>query len=462
LPTTTAAIGLLVIGLLVGAGITYAVLPSKSSKSTVTSTVSNTGAVTVTTTVSGSVVTQSLTNTAEGSALAHCGCTITIGDVYDATGSQESTGAQNKVAINLAIGDINAWLKSIGDTVQFQVDHIDDQTDPAVALTDLQSLASDGIQVTIGPYFSGAAENMLSFAQSNHIVMISPQATSPTFDTATHPYLFLVAPTDDLGAKGLAAIATSQGAKAAIIIYRNDAWGQPYSSFLNSSFYALGGEATTLIPYTPITSGSYDFSAQLSQAQTAYSSLVAKYGSGKVWIITPGFDEVGTLFEQAASSYPTLAAADWENPDVDTGVTSVVGQAALKTIIAGDVFEPTNSAKFQNFTTRMQAQIGVLSDVYASCSYDAAWLAALSILTAGANSGAAVNAVYRGVADNYFGVSGWTDTNQYGDRFNTDYGVWQILANTTAPSGNPVWTQIGVFSAAGTLTYSTNPTVPEP
>ncbi len=453
MPSTAAASALLVIGLLVGAGITYVVVPAGKT-TTATTTVGGVGT-TVTTTVSST-----LTNTAQNSALALCGCTITIGDVTDLTGSQASYGAQNKVAIDMAIADINTWLKTLGDTVQFSVNHIDDQTDPAVALTDLQTLASTGIQVTVGPYFSGAAENMLSFAQSNNIVMISPQATSPTFDTAAHPYLFLVAPTDDLGAKGLSAIATSQGAKAAIIIYRNDAWGDPYSQSSNSSFFTLGGLATTLIPYTPITSGSYDFSAQLAQANTAFNAYSAKYGAKNVWVITAGFDEVGTIFEQASTSYPTLAAASWENPDVDTGTTSTVGPAALKTIIAGDVFEPTASAKFTAFESALAAKTGGSPEVYASTSYDAAWLAALSILAAGKNSGAAVEAAYPGVASNYFGVSGWTETNQYGDRFNTAYGVWQMLTNSTDPTGIPVWTQIGVYSASGVLTYSQEPAIP--
>jgi branched-chain amino acid transport system substrate-binding protein len=463
--TTTVAAGLLVLGLLVGAGITYVIVPTKTTTSISTTTVGGAGS-TTTITVGGAgstvTITSTLTNTIASSALAQCGCTVTIGDIYDATGSQSSYGAQNKVAINLAIADVNAYLKTIGDTVQFAVDHIDDQTDPAVALTDLQSLASEGIQVTIGPYFSGAAENMLAFAQSNQIVMISPQATSPTFDTATHPYLFLVAPTDDLGAKGMAAILANQGIKAAILIYRNDAWGDPYSSFLNSSFYGLGGEATDLIPYTPITSGSYDFSAQLTAAQTAFTSLASTYGAKNVAMVGVGFDETGTIFQQAAAGYPTLAGALWETPDVDTGTTSVVGQAALKTIVAGDVFSPSTSTKYTNFENAMAKAIGASPEVYSTTSYDAAWLAALSILAAGKNSGAAVNAVYTEVANNYFGVSGWTNTNQYGDRYNTDYGVWQMVANSTNPSGIPVWVQVGLFSADGTLTFTTPLAVPEP
>lgn len=434
MPSTTLAAGLLVIGLLVGAGATYAIAPSILGQPTAATT-------TVTQTASGQ------------SAITQCGCTVTIGDVTDLTGGQATYGVQNKVAVDMAIADVNAWLKSNGATLQFSVVHEDDQTDPAVALTKLQTLASLGVKVTIGPYFSGAAANMLSYAQSNHIVMISPQATSPSFDTASHPYLYLVAPTDDLGAKGLAALAINQGAQAAILIYRGDTWGTPYANFLNSSFYALGGSKVMEIPYTPVTSGTYDFSAELAQAQTDYNSLVAQYGASHVVIVNPGFDEDATLFEQAATSYPTLLNATWYNTDETTGFITTTGPSSLQTKVFADVFEPTASAKYTDFISRMQQSIGTIPNPYSTTSYDAVWLAALSIIAAGTYDGAAVQAALPGVANNYFGVSGWTSMNQYGDRYNTDYGIWQVTSSTSGPT----WTQIGTYAADGSLTFTQQP-----
>jgi branched-chain amino acid transport system substrate-binding protein len=452
MPSTTVAAGLLVLGLLIGAGITYVAAPSIVGTSTTTVTSGTGGGTTVTSTITNTIL--STIATAQGSALAQCGCTITLGDVYDATGSQAPYGAQNKVAIDKAVTDINAWLKTIGDTVQFAVTHEDDQTDPSVALQKLQTLASLGVKVTIGPYFSGAASNMLAYAQANQIVMVSPQATSPTFDTAAHPYLFLVAPTDDQGAKGLAALAIEQGAKAAVVIYRQDTWGTPYSQFFNSSFYALGGQSVTLIPYTPITSGSYDFTAQLTSAQNSLQTLQSKYGTGKVFIINPGFDEDSTLYEQAATSFPALLNATWENTDEVTGFLTTDGATAVTHTVLADVFQPASSTKLADFLQYMGSQIGTAApEPYATTSYDAVWLSALTILTVGSYNGALVNAALPSVAANYFGVSGPTPMNQYGDRINTDYGIWQVTGTTSAP----VWTQIGTYAASGTLTFSQQP-----
>ncbi len=273
-------------------------------------------------------------------------------------------------------------------------------------------------------------------------MMISPQATSPKFSQSSHSYLYLVAPPDDQGAAGEAALAIKLGAQAAIILYRSDTWGTPYATDLNASFYTMGGKSVDMISYTPIASGTYDFSAQLTQADNAYHTLVSTYGASHVVIFNPGFDEDATLYEQASTSYHDMLNSTWINTDSTPGFLQTVGSVAAQHRVFADIFAPTYSAKYQNFTQRMQAQIGTIPTAYAGTSYDAAWLAVLSILSAGKYEGAAVNAVLPSVANNYFGVSGWTSMNSLGDRVNTDYAYW----NVQMVSGNATWVPVGLYS----------------
>src|SRR5271170_3428704 len=94
--TTPVAGAMLIVGLLIGAGLTYA-LTSSSSSSSMTETVTST------TTASA----------AGGSGLSG---TITIGELTDLSGELEAIGTQVKTAQQLAINDINAYLPTIGVT----------------------------------------------------------------------------------------------------------------------------------------------------------------------------------------------------------------------------------------------------------------------------------------------------------------------------------------------------------
>ncbi|HYC26871.1 MAG TPA: ABC transporter substrate-binding protein, partial [Nitrososphaerales archaeon] len=395
--------------------------------------------------------TTTVVQTAAGS-VAYCACTVTLGGVIDYTGSQANYGTQNKVAIDDALADVNAWAASAGYTVKFAIVQQDDQTDPAVALQKLQTLAAQGIQVVIGPYFSGAAANMLPYANSNHILMISPQSTSPSLNNRSSTgYLIRDVPPDSDGALGLATAAHGLGIKDVVVVYRQDTWGQAYVAAFNSSAIGLGMKAS-LIPYTPVTTGAYDFSAALSVASGDYSSDVSSVGVNSTAIVHIGFEEYSAFLQQAQSLYPNMLKSLFFNTDAaDQGVISTDGATAVAVKSISTVFQPTDSGKFTSFQQRIQTQLGTLPNTYVSTSYDAVWIAALSILAAGKYDGAAVKAVVTTVANNYFGVAGWPNINANGDRTGSDYGVWEVVN-----SASPQWAQIGTF-AGGAISYSQTP-----
>jgi branched-chain amino acid transport system substrate-binding protein len=145
--TTIAATSAFVIGLLIGLVAMYAAAPSMLAP-----------------------VTQSSSVTSVPSGLSG---TVTIGDLVTLTGDLASIGQQNKVAVDMAISDVNAWLASTGSSVTFAVHHEDTATDPATCLQKLQSMAADGIQVFVGPMSSAEVRNVLPYADTNNLVLIS-------------------------------------------------------------------------------------------------------------------------------------------------------------------------------------------------------------------------------------------------------------------------------------------------
>ncbi|MDG6991155.1 MAG: ABC transporter substrate-binding protein, partial [Nitrososphaerota archaeon] len=143
--STASLLGVLIVGLLIGAAVTYVAAPSLVS--------------------SGPT---SLCN----------GQTITIGALNDLSGGLSVQGQGELAAEQLAIQDVNSYLTTSGCKLTFALNNQDYRLDNPTALSELQTFHSDGIQVVVGPLNSGTAAALLSYADSNHIVMISPSSTS--------------------------------------------------------------------------------------------------------------------------------------------------------------------------------------------------------------------------------------------------------------------------------------------
>jgi ABC-type branched-subunit amino acid transport system substrate-binding protein len=170
------------------------------------------------------------------------------------------------------------------------------------------------------------------------------------------------------------------------------------------------------------------------------------------------FNEVSVILQQASSSYKELLGTTWFGTDGTAGDTVVTGAgsgaAAAQVKLLSTIFAPTRSDKYTAFTSAFVAKYGGNPDTYSYTAYDATWVAALSILAVGKNDGAAVQKVLIGVANNYYGVSGWPDLNANGDRTISDYDLYEVVSSNSTVQ----WAHVGTWSAtADAVTYSQTP-----
>ena len=421
--TIVAATSAFVIGLLIGLVAMYAAAPSMMAPAT-----PSTSMTTVASGLSG---------------------TITIGDLVPLTGDLSAYGQRSKVAVDMAISDINTWLATTGSSVTFAVHHEDTATDPATCLEKLQSMAAEGIQVYVGPMTSAEVRNVLPYADTNNLVLISQSSTAESLANRTNSYLFRLVPTDDAQSQAVARVVISSGFPYAIVVARHDTWGDGLSSSFEARYQQDGGTIIDTVTYTPVTTGTYDFSPQLTQMQSDYTTAVAKYGASKVAIVAVSFDELSVLYQQA-TSYQNLLTATWFGTDgtaESSTITSSSGSIAAEVHSFSTIYAPTEGAKNAAFTAAFVNKTGGQPDAYSYSAYDATWIAALSILTVGKNSGAAVQSVLISVANNYYGVSGWPDLNANGDRTISDYDIWNVVPNPSA-SGTYQWALAGTWVAS--------------
>ncbi len=423
------AIILLVVGLGAGIGVGYYGLPARSSSS---------------------------------SSLCSSGSTITIGELLDLSSTLSSQGVRAKDSSVLAINDINSMLSASGCSLRF-ANSVDDYAQVnQQALTDLTNFHSAGIQVVVGPLNSGAAQFILQYADSNHIVLISPSSTSAAL-AIPNDYLFRTAPNDAAQGQADARMMVDRGATAAIIVERHDTYGDGLANSTATWFKTdVPGATVDTIQYDTSTT---DFTTVISTMQTDFNTLNTGANTGKVAMDFVAFEEFGQLILQAhTSSYPSFPwttlpwfGTDGEAQDAVIVNATTSGPSVAQVIMPSTLYAPVNNSRTLAFYTRFaQAYPGNYCDSYCLGTYDDIWLAANAILQAGANDGTAVQAVMLTVADNFYGVTGWTGLQPSGDRIPSSYQIWKVV-NQGSPA-KPTWVLAGSWDdATDTITWIGTP-----
>ena len=456
--STASLIGTLIVGLLIGAGITYVAAPSLGigTTSTATSIVSGGTATTtafVTTTVS--------TGTAQASGLCN-GQTITIGALNDLSGGLSAQGKGDYAAEQLAIQDVNNYTATAGCNLKFALDNQDYKLDTPTALSELTTMYSQGIQVVVGPLNSGAAAGILNYADSNHIVLISPSSTSIAL-AIPNDYLFRTAPDDAAQGQADAKELLASGAKAVIVVNRDDTYGDGLANStitwlkLDDPNIVIGGPTK----YDPSTS---DFTSVIQTMSSEYSSLSSQVGAANVAIYIVAFQEYGSILSQTETQAPNLlnTTLPWfgmdgiaQNTDLSNSSTTVASLASKVGVYSTLFNVLSNNSKAQAFYQRIEAN-GEASTIlgggafYTFEGYDDVWLAALSIIACGQNSGTCIQSIIPSVADNFYGLTGAETLNAAGDRAlfaGSGYQIWKVV-----PNGASSWEWV----LAGQWDYASN------
>ncbi|HWQ16353.1 MAG TPA: ABC transporter substrate-binding protein [Sulfolobales archaeon] len=432
-------VAMLVVVLIVGIAVGYAVGGAAAPPKTVTVTQAA-GAVTQT-------VTQMVTQTATVVTTTTVRETVTqptglpreilIGALLPLSGDLAGEGALNRAAVEIAVDDLNNYVKTLGLPVTFRLIIEDSATDPTTALAKLQSLYARGVRVVVGPMSSAEVRNLKSYADGNKIVVCSQSSTA--VDLAVPDYIFRDVPNDLFQAKAIARLMMDYGVKYAYILYRNDAWGKGLADGTEARYKEIGGTVLGKVGFDPRKG---DFSAELAAAASAVRDAVNRYGAGSVGVLLISFEEGGTVTAQAGG-YPELMGVTWFGSDgtaMNLKILEAAGTQLVRVKHLATIFAPTESPKFMDFMNKFRARTGELPGTYPATAYDCVWLLGLAIIQAGKYDGEAIKNAMLSVARNYFGVSGWTILDDNGDRASGDYDVWAVVTK----DGKPSWEKVAV------------------
>ncbi|HDD40228.1 MAG TPA: ABC transporter substrate-binding protein [Nitrososphaeria archaeon] len=458
--SNTIAVILVIVALIIGIGIGYVVkAPAAAAPSTVTATVTKTETTTVSvgagatvtvteTKASTTTVTEKATTTVTVGGGGELKGEIPIGALLPLTGDLATYGQRNKLAIEIAINEINSLLERVGADWRLKLIVEDTELNPQVALEKLMSLHAKGVKVVIGPMGSASLQNIKEYADSNKILLISQSSTSP-FLAIKDDFVFRFVPSDVYQGRIAPYFAKMLGVTHIILVWRHNSWGDGLAYVVKNTAEELGIEIAGEIKYDP---SAKEFSMEVASVADIVNRLIDEgVAPEDIMVQLISYEEAETFFLSAAE-YDTLWKVRWFGSDGTVRSSRLiqdekVAEFCSKVRFVSPMYAPVEMPIPQPVTERLREQIldqiGSEPEAYSYNAYDAVWVVAQAIMISGKYDAEVIKDLLPQIVERYYGASGQITLDEYGDRVPLGYYYLYEIVKT---DGGYEWKVTGNFN----------------
>ncbi|MFC4590084.1 branched-chain amino acid ABC transporter substrate-binding protein [Sphaerisporangium corydalis] len=307
---------------------------------------------------------------------------IVLGMLIPQSGSEAAIGPYMKNAADLAVEEINGKGGVLGRKLELKV--ADDACDAQTAVAGANKLVTEGVQVSVGGYCSGATLPTLPIFGKANIPMIIPAANSQELVDQHLKHVFLINGTGSQQATAAMAWITKRGAKSVALVHDNTSYSKDIAVRTQKLLDEPGGpEAAILEAVTPKES---DYSANIN-------NILAKKPDFVYW--TGYFQEGGLIIRQLRQSGYKGAIMVGDG-SVSEKLASIAGDAG-EGVFATMTQTPDTLQGAEGWVASYTKKFGSAPGPYTNQAYDGVRLAAEAIKNAGATDGAKVIAALEGI-----------------------------------------------------------------
>ncbi len=385
--------------------------------------------------------TTTATNNQETSAMEESTTEIPIGVMVSLSGDLASYGPLYREAALIAEEHVNNYLSSIGSNYRVKLYIEDDRSTPEGALSAAQTFAAKGIHI-IFTYTSSATASVMDFAQQNNMIVISYASTAPQL--AIPDNVFRLIPNDLGQSQAIVKLLEHEGITRLAIIYRGDDWGDGLYEAIKERFEADGGQVIASIRYDP---SSRELSAEVHRLSDAIQEAGVSEDLAILALSFPG--DFISIFNIAKDD-PVLMSVRWVGSDGTVGDTKIRDVFGQTIVDEGIQFintrftvqsNPLQAAFNQDYMERTGEQ--PLADTYAL--YDGIWAITLTVVQTTTDSGETLTAAFPLIAQHFYGLTGWLQLDENGDRASATYAYMMLVPTE---NGTIEWRDVGYYDAS--------------
>lgn len=371
---------------------------------------------------------------------------VPIGALLPLSGPLSAFGENDKVSIQTAVDEVNAFLAKVGANWRLKLYVEDTETKPEVALEKLMSLHAKGIKVVIGPMGSGEVMKVKEYADANKILIVSQSSTSPAL-SIKGDYIYRFCPNDLYQGPIGPRFAKMLGVTHMFIVYLANPWGDGLAEVAEKTAKELGIAVSGKFR---IAEAATDYSAEVASLNSEVSKLVEQgVPPEKIMVLLITYGEA-TTFMLSAREYDVLWKVKWFGSDGTAYEGSLIKEAKTAEFsssvrFVSPIFAPTKTPKYQELLEKISKAVGRPPEPYAYNTYDAVWVITLALLATNKYDADAIISAMPQILAHYYGASGYIMLDETGDRIGADYELTEIVE--TAP-GTYEWKVTGIYHGA--------------
>ncbi|GGQ16326.1 branched-chain amino acid ABC transporter substrate-binding protein [Streptosporangium sandarakinum] len=308
---------------------------------------------------------------------------IVLGMLIPQSGSEAAIGPYMSNAAQLAVDEINAKGGVLGRKLELKT--ADDACDAQSAAAGANKLVTEGVDVSVGGYCSGATLPTLPIFGKANIPMIIPAANSQELVDQKLKHVFLINGTGTQQAAAAEKWMTKQGAKSVALMHDNTSYSKDIALRTQALLDAPGGADTALIE--AVTPKESDYSANIT-------NVLAKKPDFVYW--TGYFQEGGLIARQLrqAGYKGSIMVGDGS---VSPKLVEIAGPEAAEGVYATMTQTPDTLEGAEGWIEAYKKKFGTEPGPYSNQAYDAVRLAAEAVGKAGGTDGAKVIAALEAI-----------------------------------------------------------------
>jgi branched-chain amino acid transport system substrate-binding protein len=348
-----------------------------------------------------------------------------------------------KVATEMAEEDINAYLEDIeaGFTISFKTESADGSA--TTALEKAQALNALGCKIIVGWGWTSFIQASYEYCQSNEILIVSHGSTAPSM-SIEDDWVYRCRGSGLTAAKVTGKMLDDRNITHVACLQVGEAWGDSFYPEAKENFESYGIEE---IEYVRFNVDATEFSTEIATIAEAVEDAIDEHGAEHVAVFHVSYYKHHPLLLEAAESYPELLDVEWfgsngaaYGPNVleDTPDLAVT----TKSFCPNEAFSKT--PKYDEFRDKYYAETGSEPPGISAVNlYDVCWLVAQTILEVDDYDSTKLREALPTVAHNFFGIVGWLEFDEYGDRAYQDYELLQIVMKNAT---HAEWKQVAYYT----------------
>ncbi len=314
---------------------------------------------------------------------------VNIGNPMALTGPIPDLVAPIAAAVDLAAQDINAQGGMFADGEAFNIIRADSACDPTAAVDAVTRLINlNNVSAIVGPICSGAA---IASAQSVSIpagvVTLTISATAPDISEMENgtDLVFRTAASDAYQGVALANLAIELGLTDIAISYANDDYNVGIAAVFAEAYTAAGGTITANEAHEP-GKASYRSEVATLGATSDNLALFAYYGSGGITLLRNALE---------TGAFENFLGADGMLSDE---VIEQIGAENMGNMTFTTAAPDESTAAYAAWAALAEAAGIPASDPFVANGYDATFMMALAIESAGSADRDGIAAALRDIA----------------------------------------------------------------